>query len=115
MDGASGSRGSSASPRRENIGSQRDKSEQVHHAIFVRAHTSVRTKNRSDRRRSPKWPEHCLIFDTETTLDSIQKLNFGAYRRCKLVGDKYVCEAEGIFYRDDLPQSQMKLLQRYKS
>jgi len=50
----------------------------------VRAHTSVRKKVATDRRWSPKWPEYCLIFDTETTLDTAQKLNFGTYRRCKL-------------------------------
>src|SRR5262249_54022119 len=57
---------------------------------------------------------HCLIFDTETTLDSLQKLNFGSYRRCKLVGDKYLCVEEGLFYRDDLPKKQVKLLEEYK-
>src|SRR5208283_3266438 len=82
--------------------------------IFVRAHTSVRTKDQRDRRRSRKWPRYCLIFDTETTLHPAQQLNFGVYRRCELVGDKYQCQAEGIFYRDDLPESKIKLLQKYK-
>ena len=82
--------------------------------IFVRAHTSVRTRNLRDRRYTPQWPPHCLIFDTETTLDPLQSLNFGAYRRCKLVGSKYVCFGEGIFYRDDATEGQLKLLRRYK-
>jgi len=115
MDGASGSQGRrSATSRREHLASAGKTSEQERHDIFVRAHTSVRTKNQRDRRWSPKWPKYCLILDTETTLDSIQKLNFGAYRRCKLVGDKYLCEAEGIFYRDDVPENGLKILEKYK-
>ncbi len=81
----------------------------------MRAHTSVRAKTGSDRRWAPKWPRHCLIFDTETTLDPAQKLNFGAFRRCKLVGSRYVCVAEGIFHRDDVTKGQSNVLQRYKS
>jgi hypothetical protein len=82
--------------------------------IFVRAHTSVRAKDSPDKRWSPKWPSHCLIFDTETTLDPTQKLNLGAFRRCKLVAGKYVCVAEGIVHRDDATASQLKLLQKYR-
>lgn len=46
-----------------------------------------------------------LIFDTETTVDAAQQLNFGAYR---LVfrhwdGRTYVLE-EGLFYSDNLPE-----------
>jgi len=100
--------------RKETVTKKENKPRLEGHAIFVRAHASVRTKNQHDRRSSPKWPKYCLIFDTETTLDPIQKLNFGTYRRCKLVGNKYDCVAEGIFYRDDLPKFQVKLLQRYK-
>ena len=85
------------------------------HDIFVRAHTSARTATSWDKRRSLKWPERCLIFDTETTLDPAQELNFGAFRRCKLVGSKYVCVAEGIFYRDDVTAAQLKLLEKYKT
>jgi len=64
---------------------------------------------------APKWPTYCLIIDTETTLDPAQKLNFGAFRRCKLVGSKYVCVAEGIFHKDDLSEPELKLLQRYRN
>lgn len=88
--------------------------EQEQQDIFVRAHTRVRTKDQSDRRWSPKWPEQCLIFDTETTLDPAQKLNFGVFRRCKLVEHKYLCVAEGIFYTDDLPATQLRILERYR-
>jgi DNA polymerase type B, organellar and viral len=115
MDGPSGARGSRiAAPREEDVASAANKSEQECHDIFVRAHTCVRTPNQRDRRWSPRWPRHCLIFDTETTLDPAQQLNFGSYRRCELVGDKYACVAEGIFYKDDIPENQVKLLQQYK-
>jgi hypothetical protein len=116
MDGAAGSKGRRfPASRRKLLASAGEIPEQERHDIFVRAHTSVRTKTASDRRWSPKWPRHCLIFDTETTLDPAQQLNFGAFRRCKLVGSKYVCVAEGIFHRDDLTVAQSNVLQRYKN
>lgn len=115
MDGTSGSLRSRSYSREGHISKTSDLSEQNRHDIFVRAHTRVRKKDARDHRWSPKWPKYCLIFDTETTLDTAQKLNFGTYRCCQLTGNKYVCVAEGIFYRDDLPMSQLKLLQRYKN
>src|SRR5580704_13515464 len=116
MDGPSGTLGNSIpASRREHLKTKRHNPHQEHHDIFVRAHTSVHAKNAWDKRWSPKWPKHCLIFDTETTLDPAQKLNFGAYRRCKLVGSKYVCVAEGIFHRDDVSEADLKLLQEYRS
>src|SRR5271166_1839268 len=115
MDGAAGSKGRCvATSRQKRLASADEIPGQKHHDIFVRAHTSARAKAASDRRWSPKWPNHCLIFDTETTLDPAQKLNFGAFRRCKLVGSRYVCVAEGIFHRDDLTNAQSNVLQRYK-
>ena len=81
--------------------------------IFVRAHTRVRPKDPWDRRRAPTWPPHCLIFDTETTLDPAQTLNFGVFRRCELVGSKYLCVTEGLFHRDDLSKTELRLMQRH--
>ena len=116
MDGAGGSKARRlATSRRKLLASAGEIPAQELHDIFVRAHTSVRPKAAGDRRWSPKWPRHCLIFDTETTLDPAQKLNFGAFRRCKLVGSRYVCVAEGIFHRDDVTNAQSNLLQRYKN
>jgi DNA polymerase type B, organellar and viral len=114
MDGATGSIGSChASVGRKRLASAGKIVEPERHDIFVRAHTSVRSE--SDYRRvSPKWPRHCLIFDTETTLDTAQRLNFGAFRRCKRVGSKYVCVAEGILHRDDLTKAEANVLQKYK-
>jgi hypothetical protein len=116
MDGPSGSLGNGVKVSRlKRARTKRNDSEQERHDIFVRAHTRVRGKEPWDKRWSPKWPKYCLIFDTETTLDPAQKLNFGAFRRCKLVGSKYVCVAEGIFYKDDVSESGLRLLQRYRS
>lgn len=92
-----------------------DDSQRKSQNIFVRAHTSSRTKESLDRRWSAKWPKQCLIFDSETTLDPAQKLNFGAFRQCKLVDSKYLCIAEGIFHRDDVSAIQLRLLQKYKA
>lgn len=116
MDGAAGSKGRRlATSRRKHLASAGEIPEQERHDIFVRAHTSARPKNSSDKRWSPKWPDHCLIFDTETTLDPAQKLNFGAFRRCKLVGSRYVCVEEGVFHRDDVSAPQLALLRKYKT
>lgn len=115
MDGASGALGNRlGSPRQRGV-TVNDISEQNDHDIFVRAHTSARAKTSPEKRWSPKWPKQCLIFDTETTLDPAQKLNFGAYRRCKLVGHRYLCIEEGIFHRDDPSKSELAFLQNYKS
>jgi hypothetical protein len=88
--------------------------ERERHDIFVRAHTPVRKKKEWKRRWSAKWPRYCLVFDTETTVDATQRLNFGCYRRCKLEGDKYLCIEEGLFYADDLPPAELKALESYR-
>jgi hypothetical protein len=114
MDGTSGSLGGSvASSLIENATVADNLNEREPSDIFVRAHTSVRAKDAWDRRWAPAWPPHCLIFDTETTLDPAQTLNFGVFRRCKLVGSNYVCVEEGLFHRDDLSEAESKLMKRY--
>jgi hypothetical protein len=82
--------------------------------LFVRAHTPVRKKKEWHRAWSYKWTGYCLVFDTETTVDTSQKLNFGCYRRCELVRNKYLCIEEGLFYADDLQQTDLKVLERYR-
>src|SRR5438132_14346873 len=116
MDDPSGSVGNRVNiPRLIRGKAKRNNSDQDLHNIFVRAHTRGRSDNARDRRWSPKWPRYCLIFDTETTLDPAQKLNLGAFRRCKLVGSKYRCLTEGIFYRDDVSESDLELLKTYRT
>jgi hypothetical protein len=114
MDGATSTRRNSLVILRKEALTTAEELNHEHRDIFVRAHTSVRAKNQRDPRWARKWPTHCLIIDSETTLDPLQSLNFGVYRRCKLVRGKYLCVAEGIFYRDDLPKRELKLLQRYR-
>jgi hypothetical protein len=53
------------------------------HDIFVRAHTLQGSKKDWSPKLT-KWPRRALIFDTETTLDTAQKLNFGCFRQCEL-------------------------------
>jgi hypothetical protein len=87
------------------------------HDIFLRAHTVVPEKKRKrGQRRAPKegpWPDRILCFDCETLIDATQKLNFGAYRLCKLVNGCYLCEEEGLFYADGLPATKRKVLDAY--
>src|SRR2546423_14488588 len=52
------------------------------------------------------WPEQILVFDTETTVDALQRLTFGSYRHLERGADgKAPLLEEGLFYEDDLPQS----------
>jgi hypothetical protein len=91
--------------------------------IFVRAHTEVinrpkrprgskagaGSKAMSARRKQvwePAWPYHALVIDCETTTDERQTLTFGSYRFCRATGDGlYVCVEEGLFYDDQLQES----------
>lgn len=88
------------------------------HDIFLRAYV-VRTdkkgkhKDKSRHDASPKWPEHALIFDTETRITADQSLSFGVYRSCTLVSDSYKLTEEGLFYADDLPGNEIEVLQGY--
>ena len=85
--------------------------------IYVRGHITAskkkrrravgkRTKKRNRRRRRPsKWTDHILVFDTETRIDTEQKLTFGCYRLCKLGPTGYESYEEGLFHADDLSAS----------
>ena len=89
------------------------------HDIFLRAYAvpveqkreGKRTFRRSD---DPKWPEHALVFDTETRITADQSLTFGVYRLCELVGGRYEATKEGLFYADDLPTRERKVLEGYQ-
>ncbi len=57
------------------------------HDLYLRAHVvaSGDTKQQAEqsKERPPKlWLEFALIWDTETTLDLEQTLNFGVWRFC---------------------------------
>ncbi len=88
--------------------------------IFLRAHTQVvklptnrrakteKTKPNPDAPKAakqPRWPEYVLVFDCETTIDACQALTFGAYQFCRAFADQYECLEEGLFYADELPET----------
>jgi hypothetical protein len=91
-------------------------------SIFLRAHTEHQQKQHKrrgkatvnaeekaemyEREDGPKWPKYALVIDCETTIDERQSLTFGFYRLCRLEANgSYVCVEEGIFYADDLPET----------
>jgi hypothetical protein len=82
------------------------------HDIFLRAYATPGDKKRKPKSR-PKWSEHALVFDTETRITADQSLTFGVYRRCQLVDGSYKVTEEGIFYADDLPAKERKVLRTY--
>jgi len=86
---------------------------QERHDIFVRAHAPFPSRKKQWRKRSAIWPEYALIFDTETTLDPTQKLTFGCFRRCRLIGEKYWCIEEGLFHADAATASDVRALRQY--
>jgi hypothetical protein len=80
--------------------------------IYLRAHTAKHSDKVHEKRNRvdpsvPKWSEHALIFDTETRTDVHQELMFGFYRICKLVGDTYLCESEGIVYSEAITKEEL--------
>jgi len=85
------------------------------HDIFLRAYAVTADKKPKRKRGDAnfKWPEHALAFDTETRITADQSLTFGVYRICKLVDDGYTVAEEGIFYADDLPAKEGKVLDNY--
>jgi len=79
--------------------------------VAVRAYTVRRDRNDqydSSRRGQWKLPKSALVFDTETTTDRSQRLNFGSWRYYRLTwaeagAPDMACVEEGLFYADDLP------------
>ena len=91
------------------------------HDLHLRSHVVVLGNERKQGQKSvaipshpPKlWPNYALVWDTETTLDLEQKLNFGVWRFCKLEGAEYVSIQEGIFYRDELLAHHIRTIRSY--
>ena len=87
------------------------------HDIFLRAYAVATDKKEKQRSThvggDPKWAQHALVFDTETRITADQSLTFGVYRLCKLVNDIYEVTEEGIFYADDLPAKERKVLESH--
>jgi hypothetical protein len=96
------------------------------HDIFLRAYAVAakeKTKQKNPKhkkqiRNSPagdelKWAQRALVFDTETRITADQSLTFGVYRLCKLVADIYTVTEEGVFYADDLPAKERRVLESH--
>jgi hypothetical protein len=64
---------------------------------------------RPRRRGRAKPPRNVLIIDVETRTDYTQRLTFGSYRYYR----DGRCLEEGLFYADDLPESELRVLQEY--
>lgn len=85
--------------------------------VATRAYTATKDKRNPKRSRAPKPIKDILIFDTETTTDVTQALNFGCYRHYRVAEDgRLVLLEEGLFYGDDLPERSpegLRVLQDY--
>ncbi len=78
-------------------------------SIAIRVYPEGR--NFEPRKPPPPRPNAMLVFDTETRVDAAQRLTFGSYRFI-VSGD---CLEEGLFYGDDLPTQDRKVLEDYVS
>jgi hypothetical protein len=91
------------------------------HDLYLRAHIVVSTDEGGEQKdKSPKrsrsrklWPNYALVFDTETTLDLEQRLNFGIWRFCQLRDREYITIQEGIFYLDGLDPKNVRTIRSY--
>ena len=57
----------------------------------------------------PPRPDAMFVFDTETRTDATQRLTFGSYRF--IVAEQ--CLKEALFFGDDLPDKDRRVLERY--
>jgi len=96
------------------------------HDIFLRAYAVAakkKTKQKNPKPKKqihsapvgtePKWAQRVLVFDTETRITADQSLTFGVYRLCTLVADIYVVTEEGVFYADNLPAKERKVIESH--
>ena len=86
------------------------------HDIFVRAYAVAIDEANKERKSYidfPKWPHYVLVFDTETRITADQLLIFGVFRLCELKNGKYTLIREGLFYADDLPETERRVLENY--
>jgi len=84
--------------------------------IFVRVHTRVaneKPRKDSEGRLGDKWARFALVFDSETTIDIRQDLNFLWWRFCERKGDVYVSQQEGLVYSDTLDAESINLIHTY--
>jgi len=79
-------------------------------AISVRVYPNPPETVRAARQQT-SWrrPDAMLVFDTETRIDATQRLTFGSYRF--VIAGR--CLEEALFYGDDLPMNDRRVLERY--
>lgn len=78
--------------------------------LAVRVYPELKDKKRKVyAQKLWRVPTAMLVFDTETRTDATQRLTFGSYRFCK---DGH-CLEEGLFFGDDLPKKDRRILERY--
>jgi hypothetical protein len=90
----------------------------IFHDLFLRAYAIPTAKEHKRKKKhfgkeTPKWPQFVLVFDTETRITADQSLTFGVYRLCQLANGRYQVVKEGIFYADDLPARERRVLEIY--
>src|SRR6266550_5593453 len=75
--------------------------------IAVRVYPEMKDDEQGTRsNRRPQRPDAMLVLDTETRTDETQRLTFGSYRFI----EAGLCKEEGLFYGDDLPQNDRRIL-----
>jgi hypothetical protein len=78
--------------------------------IAVRVYPDTRATDRlTHAKKSWRLPKARLVFDTETRTDATQRLTFGSYRF--IVDGR--CLEEGLFYANDLPRQDRRVLEKY--
>ena len=80
-------------------------------AIALRVYPEGADEEESSKsRRWPPRPSALMVIDTETRTDATQRLTFGSYRFIE--GGE--CLREFLFYGDDLPNKDRRVLERYR-
>ena len=73
--------------------------------VAVRAWTEPKLQTPGTSPKAWPLPESILVFDTETTIDHTQQLNFGCWRYLRVDYSEtttLTCVREGLFYADNL-------------
>jgi DNA polymerase type B, organellar and viral len=79
--------------------------------VYPEKEISPAEDSRASNQKRNKWrrPNAMLVFDTETRVDATQRLTFGSYQF--LINGE--CQEEGLFFPNDLPDQDRKVLERY--
>src|SRR5712692_9914914 len=79
--------------------------------IAVRVYPDLKDAERDFDKTRREWnrPDAMFVLDTETRTDQTQRLTFGSYRFI-IAGQ---CVKENLFYGDDLPAKDRRILERY--